>query len=137
MSDIYISELIKQIKASLNKKRYFLAGSKFMELTEYGINVNNKLLVTICSEHADIFINSFMDVEKHRKKIEEKDLNIVLENVEKLMGYLNSKFEDINLEDRNRILTMMVESIYFAEKIQYQIEGFGYRRKYITRRDFL
>jgi hypothetical protein len=113
----YIENMIEKIRDSIRKERFRTVGNKFYELTKYGLTVENKMLVLLASELADVFRNCLSDYKIISKDIDKGDLGIVTESVFKLLEYLNQDIENLDETQKAQIFDILANAIYNAEKI--------------------
>ncbi|TXT61720.1 MAG: hypothetical protein BAJALOKI1v1_1100009 [Promethearchaeota archaeon] len=134
MINKYISNILIQVEKLIKDEEYFLAGMKLMELAEVGIVIENKYIVTICTELADVLRNSFAEIEYFKKKYDIKMVEKTIEMIFTLLKNLNNYNKDYSESEKAEILNLMMDIIYNAEKIQYITKDIRIKKAGIIRR---
>jgi hypothetical protein len=132
----YIPNILGQIKQSISAGNYFSAGRKLTELARVGVVVEDKFIVTICTELSDVFRNSFSDVESFKDKYGGDTVEKTIEKAITLLDTLENYSGQIK-EDKSKILDLMMDVIFYAEKIQYFTRDTRIRKSEIIRRGLL
>jgi len=136
MIDKYIPNILDQIKQSISAGNYFSAGRKLTELTRVGVVIEDKFIVTICTELSDVFRNSFSDVDSFKDKYGGESVEKTIEKAITLLDTLENYSDQIK-EDKSKILGLMMDIIFYAEKIQYFTRDTRIRKSEIIRRGLL
>lgn len=131
MTDKYIEKTIEKIKNLINEEKYHLIGEKFYDLTKYGIVIENRLLVFICSELTDVFRNLINVSKEYEKELEKNRINIVIESTKKLLNYLDLGEDSLKSEDKQDIFELLISIIYNSESIQDAIRDIFSKKRII------
>ncbi len=122
LKDIYVEKLIERIKDLIQMEKYGQAGLKFYDLTNYGIVTENRLLILLSSELADVFSTSIIRYKRYEKDLDKNKLNVVISSTNDLLEFLTIDEKDLKLEDKQEIFDLLLSTISNSESIQKSIK---------------
>ncbi len=120
MKDVYIENVSRKIIYFIKKEEYPIAGEYFLDLSHYGIEIENDVLVLLSSELSDIYRNSLLRV---KEDIDKSDVIFVEElksKTFKLIEFMSDVPSELNSEKSIEIFEMLKFIIYHGERIQYE-----------------
>ena len=119
MRDVYIENVLKKIRTFIKNEEYLLAGNYFMDICHYGIEIENEMLVLLCSELSDIYRNSLTGVKEYGDESDFTFIDELKSRTFKLIEFISDMPEKLNSGQLSEIFEMLKFIIYHGERLQY------------------
>lgn len=119
MSDVFIKNVLRKIRTFIQNGEYLIAGNYFMDICHYGIEIENEMLVFLCSELSDIYRNSLTGVKEYGDESDITFIDELKSRTFKLIEFISDMPEKLNSEQLSEIFEMLKFIIYHGERLQY------------------
>lgn len=120
VKDAYIENVSKKIVDLIKEEAYLIAGSYFMEMCHYGIEIRNELLVFLSSELSDIYRNSLIRVKEFGTISDKGVVDEIKLKTFKLIEFMCNIPDELSSEKKTEIFELLKFIIFHAERMQYE-----------------